>query len=143
MTPGKHYSTPQTMDMQYSAYEKKGAAKPEDRRGDLLKGLGAAIRGLRSARGLTMKRLAEMARVSERFLAQLEGGEGNISVVRLQDVAEALGTTGADLLERALAYKEPAGSPVPNIEALLGLRGAWWRRAMVVRCAIARTRWRS
>lgn len=93
--------------MQYSAREK------------MLHGLGAAVRARRTERGLTMKVLAKNAAVSERFLAQLEAGEGNISVVRLEDVAEALGTSAAELLAQAT----PARRPAP-IVALVGLRGA-------------------
>ena len=67
-----------------------------------------------------MRALGERAGVSERFLAQLEGGEGNISVARLQDVAEALGTSAATLLS-----EHPAGKPATSkIVSLLGLRGA-------------------
>jgi XRE family aerobic/anaerobic benzoate catabolism transcriptional regulator len=65
-----------------------------------------------------MKALAKNAEVSERFLAQLEAGEGNISVVRLEDVAEALGTSAAELLSQA---KRPLALAVI---ALVGLRGA-------------------
>jgi XRE family aerobic/anaerobic benzoate catabolism transcriptional regulator len=57
--------------------------------------------------------------VSERFLVQLETGEGNISVARLQDVAEALDTTAASLLAAGEKVQPPRG-----IVALLGLRGA-------------------
>lgn len=67
-----------------------------------------------------MRALGERAGVSERFLAQLEGGEGNISVARLQDVAEALGTSAASLLS-----VHPASKPATaKIVSLLGLRGA-------------------
>ena len=67
-----------------------------------------------------MQTLGGRAGVSERFLAQLETGEGNISVARLQDVAEALGTTAAELLARTATR-----SPAPRkVVALLGLRGA-------------------
>jgi XRE family transcriptional regulator, aerobic/anaerobic benzoate catabolism transcriptional regulator len=65
------------------------------RRAKLLEGLGAAVRALRTERRSTLRALAKAANVSERFLVQLEGGAGNISVARLEDVAEALGTTGA------------------------------------------------
>jgi XRE family aerobic/anaerobic benzoate catabolism transcriptional regulator len=72
-----------------------------------------------------MKQLGERAGVSERFLAQLETGEGNISVARLEDVAEALATTAARLLsdagERPRTQAAKSGAP---IVALLGLRGA-------------------
>jgi XRE family aerobic/anaerobic benzoate catabolism transcriptional regulator len=74
-----------------------------------------------------MRELGERAGVSERFLAQLETGEGNISVARLEDVAEALGTTAARLL--TAAAEQPRGEArgarrSAPIVALLGLRGA-------------------
>ena len=70
-----------------------------------------------------MRALAKDAGVSERFLVQLEAGEGNISVARLEDVAEALGTTGADLLAQASRPRAPT-STRPSLVALVGLRGA-------------------
>lgn len=105
----------------YSSSSRPGrqADKPPARRASLLEGLGAAVRTLRNERGLTIKALAKVARVSERFLVQLEGGDGNISVARLEDVAEALGTTGAALL--TAAGKKEERKPVL---ALVGLRGA-------------------
>jgi XRE family aerobic/anaerobic benzoate catabolism transcriptional regulator len=68
-----------------------------------------------------MRALAKQASVSERFLVQLEAGEGNISVARLEDVAEGLRTTGAELLASA-----SRGPPVARagILALVGPRGA-------------------
>ena len=96
------------------------SAHAGDRRAELLRSLGAAVRARRNDLHLTMKTLAGRAGVSERFLAQLETGEGNISVARLQDVAEALGTTAADLLAT-----QPGAAPSPRkVVALLGLRGA-------------------
>ena len=92
------------------------------RREALLQTLGAAVRARRSELGLTMRELAKSAGVSERFLVQLENGDGNISVARLEDVAEALATTGAELLASAsAAAKAPAS---PGVLALVGLRGA-------------------
>ena len=61
-----------------------------------------------------MRALAKAAGVSERFLVQLEAGEGNISVARLEDVAEALGTTGAELLASARAACAGRGAPSPR-----------------------------
>jgi XRE family transcriptional regulator, aerobic/anaerobic benzoate catabolism transcriptional regulator len=89
------------------------------RRAKLLEGLGAAVRALRTERRSTLRALAKAANVSERFLVQLEGGAGNISVARLEDVAEALGTTGAELLAHASRAPERERSI-----ALVGLRGA-------------------
>ena len=112
---------------QYSASRPSGARaraskSAGDRRARLLEGLGAAVRALRTERALTLRALAKLAGVSERFLVQLEAGEGNISVARLEDVAEALGTTGAALLAQA-SRPQPAGGSRAVI-ALVGLRGA-------------------
>lgn len=105
----------------YSASSPRASRSPGNRRARLLEGLGSAVRALRTERGLTLRALAKAAGVSERFLVQLEGGEGNISVARLEDVAEALGTTGAELLTRASRSHAAAA---PKSVALVGLRGA-------------------
>lgn len=86
----------------------------------LLEELGRAVRDRRAARGLTLRDLSDRAGVSTRFLADLEAGRGNISVLRLHDVAVALGTTASQLLD-AEAQRAKARPP---IVALLGLRGA-------------------
>lgn len=68
------------------------------RRSPLLEGLGRAVRAAREEQELTRQALAERAGVSLRYLAQLEGGTGNISVSKLDDVARELGKTAAALL---------------------------------------------
>jgi XRE family aerobic/anaerobic benzoate catabolism transcriptional regulator len=55
-----------------------------------LKALGERVREARANRGMTRKILARDSGVSERYLAQLEGGQGNVSVLRLRDIARAL-----------------------------------------------------
>jgi XRE family aerobic/anaerobic benzoate catabolism transcriptional regulator len=65
--------------------------------GRFLRSLGSRVRELRNRRGLTRKQVSQEADVSERHLAQLEAGEGNISVVLLQRVAEALDAPIANL----------------------------------------------
>jgi XRE family aerobic/anaerobic benzoate catabolism transcriptional regulator len=52
--------------------------------------LGGRVRGARDARALSRKQLAEFAEVSERYLAELERGTGNASVLILRRVATAL-----------------------------------------------------
>ena len=100
------------------------SARPrETRRETFLAGLGAAVRARRTKRALTIKALAENARVSPRFLLQLEAGEGNVSVARLLDIAEALDTTPAELLQSANT-SPLAGAERCGVIALLGLRGA-------------------
>jgi XRE family aerobic/anaerobic benzoate catabolism transcriptional regulator len=71
-----------------------GATDPE-----FLSGLGRRVRQAREQRGMARKVLARGANVSERYLAQLEAGEGNASVVLLRRVAAALGLRIVDLLD--------------------------------------------
>ena len=106
--------------MHYTA----GRRPRSEARDALLRALGALVRVRRAELGLTMRALGARAGVSERFLAQLEGGEGNISVARLEDVAEALGTTGGELLSSASHAQRSAASSSRPVLALVGLRGA-------------------
>src|SRR5215469_14467644 len=71
------------------------------RNDDFLTSLGRRVRGLRDRRGLTRKQLSQEADVSERHLAQVEAGEGNISVVLLERIAETLGVPIASLFAPA------------------------------------------
>lgn len=66
---------------------------------EFLSSLGRRVRDAREQRGMARKALARDAQVSERYLAQLEAGEGNASVVLLRRVAAALGLRIADLLD--------------------------------------------
>jgi|ERR1700678_176675 XRE family aerobic/anaerobic benzoate catabolism transcriptional regulator len=118
-----------------------------------LAGLGRRVRGFRNRRGMTRKMLAAEADVSERHLAQLETGDGNISVLLLQRIARALSVSIGELfidphvddretatilkrLERLPAARrreivtriqsdiEDDGKPRDGRIALIGLRGA-------------------
>ena len=60
--------------------------------------LGEQVRSLRARRGMTRKALALAAGVSERHLANLETGTGNASILVLQQVAQALQCSLAELL---------------------------------------------
>jgi XRE family aerobic/anaerobic benzoate catabolism transcriptional regulator len=64
----------------------------------LLVALGERVRALRSRRGMTRKALSQAAEVSERHLANLEYGEGNASILVLQQVAAALQCSLAELI---------------------------------------------
>jgi XRE family aerobic/anaerobic benzoate catabolism transcriptional regulator len=63
------------------------AAVPDE---DFLLFLGKRVRELRNRRGMTRKTAARDSNVSERHLAQLEAGEGNVSIVLLRRIAAAL-----------------------------------------------------
>src|SRR5712691_7819570 len=58
--------------------------------GDFLLFLGKKVRHLRNLRGMTRKTVARESDVSERHLAQLEAGEGNVSIVLLRRIASPL-----------------------------------------------------
>lgn len=53
--------------------------------------LGQRIRFHRTAERMSRKRLAEVSGVSERYLAQLEAGQGNMSISLLRKVTTAIG----------------------------------------------------
>ncbi|MGR8946480.1 MAG: helix-turn-helix transcriptional regulator [Gammaproteobacteria bacterium] len=58
---------------------------------DFLLKLGTRVRQIRAQRGMSRRLLAQSADVSERYLAQLETGKGNISVLLLRQIAGAMG----------------------------------------------------
>jgi XRE family transcriptional regulator, aerobic/anaerobic benzoate catabolism transcriptional regulator len=88
----------------------------------LLEEVGRRVRKLREQRGYTQRELASRSNLSVRFLAQLEHGDGNISLARFADVAAALGMDPGALLAAAPSEVSlRAGGP---FVALLGLRGA-------------------
>lgn len=60
--------------------------------------LGDRVRAIRSRRGMTRKATAATADVSERHLANLEYGEGNVSILVLLQIANALQCSLAELL---------------------------------------------
>src|SRR5271166_4693609 len=57
---------------------------------EYLRRVGDRVREARASRGMTRRILARDSGVSERYLAQLETGQGNISILLLRDIAHAL-----------------------------------------------------
>jgi XRE family aerobic/anaerobic benzoate catabolism transcriptional regulator len=70
----------------------------EAKRSPFLEALGERVRTLRSRQGMTRRAVALAADVSERHLANLEYGTGNVSVLVLLQVAQALQCSLAELL---------------------------------------------
>lgn len=66
-----------------------------------LVGLGERVLALRIKRGMTRKALSNAANVSERHLANLEYGVGNVSVLVLLQLSQALGASFTQLLGEA------------------------------------------
>lgn len=99
--------------MHYSAWMPRTGELLDD---PVLARLAARVRRLREAHGWSRAELAERSGLSVRFLARIEGGDGNVSLVRLAHLAGALGTPPDALLRAA----RPRGPVV----ALVGMRGA-------------------
>ena len=73
----------------------------EQHRNNTLVELGARVRAWRARRGMTRKALATDSGLSERFLADVESGKGNVSINSLAAAAQALNITVVDLLQEA------------------------------------------
>lgn len=102
------------------ASKKTGGGGVAAAREPLLARLAGRVRRLRKERGLTALALAERAGLSLRFVAQLEAGQANIAVLRLEAVARVLGVSPAALIAEADGDAPGRARGV----ALVGLRGA-------------------
>jgi XRE family aerobic/anaerobic benzoate catabolism transcriptional regulator len=94
-----------------------------------LAGLGRRVRGFRNRRGMTRKMLAAEADVSERHLAQLETGDGNISVLLLQRIARALSVSIGELFIDPHVDDRETATILKRLERLTAAR----RREIVTR----------
>ena len=63
--------------------------------------IGRLVRLSRAKRGMTRRQLAQESGASERYLAQIESGQGNPSVLILKSIAQALDVPIIELLPRA------------------------------------------
>lgn len=68
---------------------------------EFLASLGKRVREIRDRRAMTRKLVAREAGVSERHLAHLEAGEGNVSIVLLRHISRALDVSLIELLAPA------------------------------------------
>jgi XRE family aerobic/anaerobic benzoate catabolism transcriptional regulator len=133
-----------------TAEARRGAAPADEA---YLKSLGERVRLARARRGMSRRVLSKASGVSERYLAQLERGAGNASILVLRQIAEALSIevtalvtdrperpidltlailqlerlAPAELAEarRLIAQRfSPGGTGAEGRVALIGLRGA-------------------
>lgn len=137
---------------QFITPKDKAPPAPRDTSSNLLKMLGTRVRDARARHGMTRRMLAHDSHISERYLAELESGRGNLSIVLLRRLAAAIDVPLAELIDegprpsaeyqmlaerlkrlepRALAkasslIMERFGRPRDRSEriALIGLRGA-------------------
>lgn len=80
----------------------------------LIRQVGAEVRALREARGIPRRALSDRSGVSPRYLAQLEAGEGNISIGLLQRIAIALDHP----IEAFFGASPTPGDAAPSVSAL-------------------------
>ena len=66
-----------------------------------LRRIGERVREARARRGMTRKLLARDSAVSERYIAQLESGHGNISILLLRQIAQAMNLPADELVRDA------------------------------------------
>ena len=74
--------------------------------------LGSRVRAWRARRGMTRRVLAADSGLSERFLADVESGKGNVSINSLEGIARALNISILELLQDA---------PPPALARIQGL----------------------
>jgi XRE family aerobic/anaerobic benzoate catabolism transcriptional regulator len=84
--------------MTYDSDAAQEAAGPSDAETGFLERLGQRVRTMRALRGMSRKVLAKVSGISERYIAQLEGGKGNVSIVLLRRVANAMGAPLEDII---------------------------------------------
>jgi len=66
-----------------------------------IKAIGQRVRGARARRGMTRKDLSQHSEISQRYLAQVETGQANISVGLLSRIAQALNLDIHELLPQS------------------------------------------
>src|ERR1700721_1919860 len=71
-----------------------------------LEQLGQRVRTMRALRGMSRKVLARVSGISERYIAQLESGKGNVSIVLLRRVSRSMAAHLEDLI--------PSTEPAPD-----------------------------
>jgi XRE family aerobic/anaerobic benzoate catabolism transcriptional regulator len=100
--------------------------QPLDPEASYLLQLGQRVRTMRGLRGMSRKVLAKVSGISERYIAQLESGKGNVSIMLLRRVSTAMGAHVEDLI--------PASEPVADWPVIRDLI----RRATPVQIAHAK-----
>ena len=84
-----------------------------DSENGFLEQLGQRVRTMRALRGMSRKVLAKVSGISERYIAQLEAGRGNVSIVLLRRVSNAMGAHLEDLI--------PSGEHAPDWQVIRDL----------------------
>jgi XRE family aerobic/anaerobic benzoate catabolism transcriptional regulator len=89
----------------YNANQRTAPARADGKA--VVRDFGRRLRLARAKRGMTRRQLAHASGTSERYLAQIESGQGNASIVILHAIAQALDLPMTDLLQGPDARSEP------------------------------------
>lgn len=81
-----------------------------------LRQLGERVRQTRTERNCTRRVLSRRSGVSERFIAQIEAGRGNVSILRLREIARALDVPLAEIVAEPVDRADAAAEerPLPS-----------------------------
>ncbi|GAB5378150.1 MAG: hypothetical protein AcusKO_46120 [Acuticoccus sp.] len=102
-----------------------------------LRRLGERVRQMRTERNCTRRALSRQSGVSERFIAQIEAGRGNVSILRLRQIARALDVPVADIVtetDGAAAADDvtlPATARHTPIDALIRRADPCFQKAVI------------
>lgn len=116
-----------------------GAAAPNPRATDdstrlaeLTAHIGLRVRRARQKRGLTRRQLAERSGISLRYLAQLEGGNANVSIAVLWKVATSLGVGLVEFIPESTVSSDPQ-EPLEHLLQRLSPRERQWAYELLLR----------
>jgi XRE family aerobic/anaerobic benzoate catabolism transcriptional regulator len=112
-----------------SQESKPGTVTTVNEQDQYLSLLGERVRALRARRGISRKILSNSTGISERYIAQLESGRGNISINLLRQIAHAMNVSveqlvreGADRsLEHAFLLQHLDKLPQQEIDAIYAI----------------------
>ena len=99
--------------------ETKSSRLPRGDNTPLLAEIGTRVRTERAKRGMTRRALAEQCQTSDRYLAQIEAGAGNPSVLVLDAIARALDLDCVDLLPGGFALRGLRRLPPARLTRLM------------------------
>ncbi len=89
---------PSNLARSSSIQNRRASSDSSDGLDSYLRQLGERVRAARARRGMSRKILSQASGVSERYLAQLETGKGNISIALLRKIASAMSIPLVDLV---------------------------------------------
>src|SRR5688572_6819738 len=112
--PKARFAPPEGMDQRSPVERAVGDRIAAAGAGDFAAAVGRLVRLARAKRGMTRRQLAQESGASERYLAQIEAGQGNPSAIMLKGIAEALDVSVFELLPRS-------GAPAAERDRILDL----------------------